>query len=191
MGFFTVGHSNRSLDEFIDILEGAGIDLVIDVRAFPRSRENPSFNIDTLPDSLAAAGISYEHCRDLGGRRGRQPDVPKELNSFWRNESFHNYADYALSGPFRDALGEITGDGVSSDIALMCSEAAWWRCHRRIISDYLVLGGFEVQHLMAPNRSVAAVATPGAVFTSEGNVIYPAEPTGGTAATGDRDAGCC
>ncbi|WP_338111023.1 DUF488 domain-containing protein [Rhizobium cauense] len=179
MPFFTIGHSTRSLDEFIEVLAPAAIDLIVDVRAFPRSRTHPAFNIETLPASLDIHGIGYEHWSDLGGRRRRQSGVPCNLNALWRNASFHNYADYALSDRFQMAISRLIAIGTSSRVAMMCSEAAWWRCHRRIIADYLLLRGFDVDHLMAPGRTISGAVTPGAVMTSENRVRYPAETAGG------------
>lgn len=173
MAFFTVGHSNLSLAEFIGILVPPAIDRLVDVRAFPRSRANPDFNVDTLPRWLAASGIAYEHSPDLGGRRNRQLGVAANLNSFWQNQSFHNYADYALSERFHQALERLIVQGSSENVVIMCSEAAWWRCHRRIISDYLILRGFAVCHLMASGRCNPAALNAGAVFTKDGRVLYP------------------
>lgn len=173
VAFFTIGHSTRSLDELIGILVPLAIDELVDVRAFPRSRTNPDFNIETFPSSLAAKGISYRHCRELGGRRNRQKGVAGELNSFWQNQSFHNYADYALSEQFHGALDKLVALGSSRNVAIMCSEAAWWRCHRRIISDYLILRGCTVRHVMTIGRCDVAEPNPGAVFTEDGQVLYP------------------
>ncbi len=173
MAFFTIGHSNRSLDDFIGMLLPLAIDQLVDVRAFPRSRTNPDFNIETFPNRLAGQGIAYQHCRDLGGRRNLQKGVPGELNSFWRNQSFHNYADYARSQQFHHALDKLVARGSSNNVAIMCSEAAWWRCHRRIISDYLILRGCTVRHVMAIGRYDVAEPNPGAVFTEDGQVLYP------------------
>ena len=173
MAAYSVGHSNRSFDEFADILVDAAIDLVVDVRSFPRSRSNPVFNIDILPGSLQGRGIAYEHWPDLGGRRKHQDDVPEDYNALWRNRSFHNYADYALSDPFQAALQALILRAQSSNLAMMCSEAVWWRCHRRIITDYLILRGHPVHHLMGNGRIDPAKVTPGAVLTDEGEILYP------------------
>ena len=172
--FTTIGHSNRSLDDVLAMLRGAQVELLVDVRSFPRSRANPVFNIDRLPGDLARAQIGYRHCPALGGRRPRQPHVDEHLNAMWRVQSFHNYADYALSDEFAAAFDELVRLGDSSRLALMCSEAVWWRCHRRIIADYLLLNGHAVDHLMAPGHSDHATSTAGARRTAQGNVIYPA-----------------
>lgn len=172
--FWTVGHSNRSLTDFLAILREARITLIADVRSFPRSRSNPVFNIDTLPDALAGAQISYRHLLDLGGRRSMQHDIPDAVNAIWRNRSFHNYADYALSDAFGEAFEELVNLGERYRLAIMCSEAVWWRCHRRIISDYLLANGHQVFHLMGKGREQPAKLTPGAEPTAEGRVAYPA-----------------
>jgi len=171
--FTTIGHSNRSLDEFIQMLREAGVAMVVDVRSFPRSRANPQFNIDRLPEALAEVQIGYLHCPALGGRRSMQPGVPDELNAMWRLRSFHNYADYALGGRFAEALDHTLRLGRDRRLALMCSEAVWWRCHRRIITDHLLLNGHAVDHLMAPGQISPAFPTPGAQLTPGGKVVYP------------------
>lgn len=171
--FTTIGHSNRDLAEFLAMLGEAAVTQLVDVRAFPRSRGNPVFNIERLQPELARLGIAYQHCRALGGRRGKQNSVASRQNALWRVQSFHNYADYALSDEFDVAFRNLVRLGEDHRIALMCSEAVWWRCHRRIITDYLLLNGHAVDHLMAPGRVEAATPTPGACKTREGKVIYP------------------
>ncbi len=172
-GFRTVGHSNRSLAEFTGILQQAGVQLVADVRSFPRSRTNPWFNIDSLPDTLAACQIGYRHFPDLGGRRNVQHAIPDAINARWRNRSFHNYADYALSDQFARAYSELVELGQHRLIAIMCSEAVWWRCHRRTITDYLLLNGHEVLHLMGNGREETAKLTAGVELTADGHAVYP------------------
>lgn len=171
--FFTIGHSNRPLGELIEMLREAQVNLLIDVRSFPRSRANPLFNIDSLPDALSAVQIGYRHCPALGGRRPKQKTVDEAINAHWRVQSFHNYADYALGDDFGAALSELIHLGIRFRIALMCSEAVWWRCHRRIIADYLLLNGHAVDHLMAPGHREPAAPTSGAMKTSGGKVVYP------------------
>lgn len=178
--FATIGHSNRNLADVLTMLGEAGVTLLVDVRAFPRSRTNPVFDIARLEPELARLGIGYRHCRALGGRRGKQGDVDAALNGLWRNQSFHNYADYALSDEFDAAFQELLRLGRDHRVAMMCSEAVWWRCHRRIITDYLLLNGHPVDHLMAPGRVEAARPTTGVRRTGQGKVIYPIG--GGTAA---------
>jgi uncharacterized protein (DUF488 family) len=171
--FFTVGHSNRSLEAFIALLREAQVDRVVDVRTIPRSRHTPQFNQETLPDELAAAGLSYEHLPALGGRRGRDRTVRPEVNGLWTHESFHNYADYALSSSFRTGLEHLVEEGRLRRCVTMCAEAVWWRCHRRIVADYLLARGEAVVHIMSAGRLEAARLTPGAVVQADGTVRYP------------------
>lgn len=174
--FFTIGHSNRTLETFAAILRDAQVSFILDVRSFPKSRSNPTYNIGVLPERLAERQIGYRHMPALGGRRRRQLEVPAEINGVWQNRSFHNYADYALREEFAEALGELILIGRSRSLAMMCAEAVWWRCHRRIIADYLILAGHDVVHLMGEGRKAPARPTPGARLTSEGRVVYPAPP---------------
>ena len=171
--FATIGHSNRSLETVIDMLRGARVRLLVDVRSFPKSRSNPDFNDDRFPDVLAQHQIGYQHMLALGGRRPRQPDVGNELNAFWQVRSFQNYADYALGPEFGQAFQELVKLGRHGCVALMCSEAVWWRCHRRIITDWLLLNGHEARHLMAPGRIDQAHPTEGARHREDGSVVYP------------------
>jgi uncharacterized protein (DUF488 family) len=171
--FFTVGHSNRSLEEFIELLASAEIGLVADIRRFPRSRTNPQFNEDSLAASLARCEISYELMAVLGGRRAVRKSVSPDINGLWRNLSFHNYADYALSAEFTAGLKHLLERGREQRCSIMCSEAVWWRCHRRIVTDYLIASGEEVFHIMAPGRFEPAQLTPGAVIRPDGKVVYP------------------
>lgn len=146
----------------------------MDIRKVPRSRSNPQFNKETLPDALAALNISYEHVAALGGLRGKSKSLSREINGFWTNESFHNYADYALSAPFHAGLKHLLEEGSKQRCAIMCSEAVWWRCHRRIVTDYLIACGQTVFHIMGPGRIEAAHLTPGASLQAGGMVVYPA-----------------
>jgi uncharacterized protein (DUF488 family) len=170
--FFTVGHSNRSVEELAELLRAGGAQLVVDVRTVPRSRYNPQFNADALGESLAPWQIGYTRIAELGGLRGRSHEVAPELNGWWDNKSFHNYADYALSAPFRRGLGELIGHGRERPTAVMCAEAVWWRCHRRIIADYLIARGESVFHLMAAGRAEPARLTEGARVEDE-TITYP------------------
>lgn len=171
---FTIGHSNRSLDSFLALLRESGIVRLVDVRAIPKSRFNPQFNDDALPAGLEGVGASYEHAPALGGRRGRAPGVPPDTNGLWTNASFHNYADYALSDAFRMGLERLLNEGERERCAIMCSEAVWWRCHRRIIADHLLAREEPVVHIMAAGRTEPARLTPGAVVQADRTVIYPA-----------------
>jgi uncharacterized protein (DUF488 family) len=172
--FFTIGHSNRSLEDFVALLNEAQIDLVADIRAVPRSRANPQFNKDTLPGALAAFDISYEHIAALGGLRGKARTSPRNVNGFWTNESFHNYADYALTAQFQAGLEQLLHEGRKRRCTIMCSEAVWWRCHRRIVADYLIASGEIVFHIMGQGRLELARLTSGAVIQPGGTVVYPA-----------------
>lgn len=172
--FTTIGHSTRQLDEFIAILQAAAVRLLIDVRSFPRSRTNPDYNIVTLPEELESRQISYLHMPALGGRRPKQKQVDDQLNAMWRVQSFHNYADYALGEKFTKAFAQLVKLGSKQRVTIMCAEAMWWRCHRRIITDYLLLNGHPVDHLMREGHSEAARPTPGAERRADGKIIYPA-----------------
>jgi uncharacterized protein (DUF488 family) len=175
--FFTIGHSNRSLEEFVELLRSADVGLVVDIRKIPRSRANPQFNVDALPQSLERFKISYELMPALGGRRSSVKGVPQDMNGLWRNKSFHSYADYALSNEFRAGLRNLLERGAEQRCCIMCSEAVWWRCHRRIVADYLIASGETVFHIMAEGRIEPAQLTAGAVIRPEGAVVYPANGT--------------
>ena len=172
--FFTIGHSTRSAAELIELLRSAEVRLLADIRTVPRSRTNPQFNRDALPSALASSGVSYEHMAALGGLRPKSRTVPREVNAFWTNDSFHNFADYALSEEFRRGLGRLLEEGSRERCAIMCSEAVWWRCHRRIVSDYLIAHHEAVFHIMGHGRLEAAKLTPGAVIRPDETVVYPA-----------------
>lgn len=166
--FYTIGHSTRSIEEFVELLRAAGVRLVADVRTAPRSRTNPQYNRDTFPDALADFQIGYEHIAALGGLRGHKRGAPESVNTFWQNASFRNYADYALSESFRDGLARLREIGHESPCAIMCAEAVWWRCHRRIISDYLIAAGEDVFHIMGHGRIEPARMTEAARPGPEG-----------------------
>lgn len=172
--FFTIGHSTRSLDQFVELLKGAQVRLLADIRTVPRSRTNPQFNKETLPGALAGSDISHEHMAALGGLRGKSRTVAQDVNAYWTNESFHNYADYALSEEFHAGLSRLLEQGSRQRCAIMCSEALWWRCHRRIVADYLLACHQEVFHIMGQGRLEEAKLTPGAVIRSDATVVYPA-----------------
>jgi uncharacterized protein (DUF488 family) len=170
---FTIGHSTRTIPEFADICRSAGVQLVVDVRTVPRSRTNPHYNLDVLPGELEMYQIATTRIAELGGLRSRAHDVPSEVNGLWRNRSFHNYADYALSAQFEGGLEELIALADERPTAIMCSEAVWWRCHRRIIADYLLVRGREVFHLMGVGKITPATLTPGAQ-PKDGHLVYPA-----------------
>lgn len=171
--FFTIGHSTRSIEEFVGLVNASNAGLVIDVRTTPMSRTNPQYNIDALPATLSKYQIRYEHVAALGGRRGRQRDVPSAVNGFWQNQSFHNYADYAMGQDFQSALTALRKAGHATTCVTMCAEAVWWRCHRRIIADYLIAAGEAVFHILGPDQVRAASLTTGATVAPGGFLTYP------------------
>jgi len=175
--FFTIGHSTRTIDEFTGLLRDSEVKLVVDVRTVPRSRTNPQYNADVLPDNLAPAGIGYEHVAQLGGLRSKVRSVAPTVNGFWTNDSFHNYADYALGETFRAGLARLIALGRERRCAIMCAEAVWWRCHRRIIADYLIAAGETVYHILGKGHVEPARLTE-AAHPAAGAITYPpAAPT--------------
>jgi uncharacterized protein (DUF488 family) len=173
--FYTIGHSTRSIPEFVDLLREAHVRLVVDVRTVPRSRTNPQFNREALPESLAAYQIGYEHIAELGGLRGKQRQVATSPNAYWENGSFRNYADYALSDKFGAGFARLCDLGSRSVTVIMCAEAVWWRCHRRIIADYLLASGHVVFHILGPGKIGPASMTPAARLTTDG-IVYAKLP---------------
>jgi len=171
--FFTIGHSTRSISEFVDLLMPQEIKLVVDVRTIPRSRTNPQYNSEEFAKAPAEFQINYEHIAALGGLRGRKWDVPTDVNAFWENRSFHNYADYAMSKEFRSGLDRLRELGHAIPCVIMCAEAVWWRCHRRIIADYLMAAGEAVFHILGPNHIERARITDGAKLGATGSLTYP------------------
>lgn len=172
---FTIGHSTRSIPQFVDLLGCGSVQLVVDVRTVPRSRRNPQYNEELLSLELARYGLAYRRMADLGGLRARSAEVAPQVNGFWDNQSFHNYADYALSARFGAAIDDLLRVGSTQRCAIMCAEAVWWRCHRRIIADYLIARGRSVFHLMGNDRLEPARLTAGAEIR-DGEVTYPAPP---------------
>lgn len=171
--FFTIGHSTRTVVEFVNLLRPQGVKVIVDVRSIPRSRTNPQYNAANLAKALSQFGIGYEHIAELGGLRGKKRDVPSDVNAFWENQSFHNYADYAMSDEFRSGMARLRQLGHGTTSAIMCAEAVWWRCHRRIITDYLITAGESVFHILGTNHVAPASLTPGAVPTAGGALSYP------------------
>jgi uncharacterized protein (DUF488 family) len=156
------------------LLVEAQVRCLVDVRSIPRSRTNPQFNRDTLPQSLAADAIGYVHLAALGGRRGRS-GAGTSANTLWRVDAFRNYADYAASEAFRAGLEQLKALAARESCAIMCAEAVWWRCHRRIIADYLLAEGIEVAHIMGPGKVEPARLTPGARRMADGTLLYAAD----------------
>ncbi|HZV22013.1 MAG TPA: DUF488 domain-containing protein [Hyphomicrobiales bacterium] len=171
--FYTIGHSNRAIGEFIRLLQDVHVKLLIDVRTIPKSRHNPQFNAAALEASLNAASIAYKRIAELGGLRSAAKGQSRSVNAFWENESFHNYADYAATPSFRKGLEELLGLGRREACAIMCAEAVWWRCHRRIISDYLLAAGETVMHIMGEGKIEPAQMTPAAIVGADGIITYP------------------
>lgn len=169
---WTVGHSNRPLAELIDLLTGQSISVLADVRRFPGSKRQPQFAKDNLKSSLRAAGIDYRHFEALGGRRSRSRE--DSLNTAWRSESFHAYADHMQTGEFQAALVELMALGASSPTAILCAEAVPWRCHRQLIADALVAHGWEVRHILGVKRTQPHRLTEFARIV-QGQVTYPGQ----------------
>ena len=176
--FFTIGHSTRPVSEFVDLLKSAQIGVVADVRSVPRSRTNPQYNCDALSQTLGQFAIGYEHIPPLGGLRARAQNVSPSLNAFWENQSFHNYADYALSQSFRCGLARLRALGDERRCAVMCAEAVWWRCHRRIIADYLLAAGESVFHILGADRIEPARMSDAANAREDGSLVYGAQDSG-------------
>ena len=174
---FTIGHSTRMIPEFVELLREAGVNMVVDVRTVPRSRTNPQFNRDALPGSLEDFQIAYEHVAELGGLRGRQRNTAPSPNGFWDNQSFRNYADYALTDAFRTGLARLRHVAAERPTAIMCAEAVWWRCHRRIIADYLMAAGGTVFHILSPGKVEAATMNAAARRLPGEGLVYPEQET--------------
>ena len=149
---WTIGHSTRTLEEFLGLLAEYRIEAVADVRRFPGSRRYPYFASEALAMTLPTHGIAYQWMPKLGGRRKVQPGSP---NTAWRNASFQGYADYTATAEFAEGLAELLKLAASQRTALMCAEAVWWRCHRSIIADVLKLRGIEVIHIIDATHSAA------------------------------------
>jgi uncharacterized protein (DUF488 family) len=172
MRVWTIGHSTRTIDEFISLLEEHGIKLLADVRLLPGSKRYPQFNKEALADSLGKVGIRYEHFPELGGRRKPRKDSP---NTAWRNASFRGYADYLETEEFHEGAKRLLN--LAADVgatAIMCAEAVWWRCHRSLISDYLKARGIEMMHILNANKTEPHPYTSAARLVN-GKLSYAAE----------------
>ena len=167
---WTIGHSTHALDEFVALLGRHSIRQLADVRTVPKSRRHPHFRLEQLSESLPAAGVAYRHLPGLGGFRRARPGSP---NEGWRNASFRGYADYTQTDEFADALSELTAWAEEARTAVMCSEALWWRCHRRLVADQLVVAGWGVEHVGSDGRASPHALTEFAQV-SGGSVSYPA-----------------
>ena len=171
---WTIGHSTHSLDELVDLLKSHDITGLADIRTVPKSRRHPHFHTDSLAESLPGQGISYRHLPELGGWRKAREDSP---NDAWRNDSFRGYADYAMTSGFAAGLAELRELAATEPTAMMCSEALWWRCHRRLVADRLLAGGDTVCHIGSDGRAAEHELTDFARIDSSGQITYPATNT--------------
>jgi uncharacterized protein (DUF488 family) len=169
MTVWTIGHSTRTLEEFVAILRVYAIEAVADVRRFPGSRRYPHFGREALEESLPAQGVAYAWIPQLGGRRKAQPDSP---NTGWRNESFRGDADHLASAEFAEGLAQLMALAATARTTLMCAETLWWRCHRSLIADVLLSRGIEVVHILdATHSTVHPYTSPARIV--EGQLAYP------------------
>ena len=173
MTLYTIGHSTRTEDEFLELLRVHGVQRLVDVRRYPGSRRHPQFSRDTLARTLPAAGIDYRHEPQLGGRR--TPDADS-LNTAWRSASFRAYADYMGTPEFQAALERLLADASECATAIMCAEAVPWRCHRQLIADALVARGHEVRNILTAARAEPHVLNAHARVSVDRRVSYPAAP---------------
>lgn len=175
----TIGHSNRPIEEFIGLLKQNQIACLLDIRTVPKSRHNPQFGQDQLPDSLAAAGIEYRYLAGLGGLRRPRPDSP---NSGWRNTSFRGYADYMQSEEFAQNVDTVIALAGNKRCALMCAEAVPWRCHRSLVADALLVRGIPVEEIIGPQKPRPHKLTPFAKVDGL-RITYPPEEARATPAS--------
>src|ERR671932_11383 len=170
MRAFSIGHSTHSLDAFVALLARHGVQRVVDVRRTPRSRRHPHFERDALAAELPARGVDYRHLPALGGRRRPRPDSP---NRGWEHEAFRGYADHALTGEFAAAIAGLLELARERPTAVMCAEALWWRCHRRLIADRLTALGWTVCHIGSDGGLAEHELPEFAVVQGDGTVRYP------------------
>jgi uncharacterized protein (DUF488 family) len=173
MKIWTVGHSTHSFDAFVALLARHGIALLADIRSVPKSRRHPHFDTDALARSLPDRGVTYVHLPRLGGWRHPAANSP---NGAWRNESFRGYADYAMGDEFAKGMAQLRELAAAQPVAMMCSEALWWRCHRRLVADRLVVAGDTVCHISSDGHASAHQLTSFAVVGADGQVTYPVVP---------------
>lgn len=169
MVLYTIGHSTRSMAEFVSILTGFGVGQVVDIRTVPRSRHNPQYDQQALEPALQQAGFTYRHAKGLGGLRHPRADSP---NRGWRNDSFRGFADYMQTDAFRVALMELIAVAGAQTTVITCAEAVPWRCHRSLIADALVARGYSVDHIMGEGMTRRHTLNPLAVITGE-EITYP------------------
>ncbi len=170
---WTIGHSSRSIDDFLFLLRENSIRIVADVRSWPRSRRHPHFDGGALRASLGNAGIAYRHFPGLGGRRKPSMPAGTSPNGFWKVEGFRNYADHALSRQFGQALAELMECAAAAATAMLCAEADPDQCHRRIIGDHLMARGWRVLHILGPADLREARMNDAARISPNGTVTYP------------------
>lgn len=166
---YTIGHSNRTIEQFLELLESHKIKKLVDVRTIPRSRHNPQFNQDKLKKSLLKSHIKYEHLRELGGLRHTKKD---SVNLGWKNRSFRGYADYMQTPEFEKGLRSLESVAKKQATAIMCAEAVPWRCHRSLIADALKKRGWKVLHIQSRRTAKPHVLTPFLVVR-KGKLLYP------------------
>jgi uncharacterized protein (DUF488 family) len=147
---WTIGHSTRSIEDFIEMLKSFGIGVLVDIRHYPGSRRYPHFNSEALAQSLSQQDMRYIHLIDLGGRR---KPVAGSVNTRWRNDAFRGYADYMETDVFHKAADELQSIALAQPTAYMCSEAVWWSCHRSLVSDYLKIREWTVMHIMDKGKA--------------------------------------
>ena len=150
LNVFTIGHSTRTLEAFVDLLRAHKIARVVDVRTIPRSRRNPQFNGETLAEALHGRRIHYTHLAALGGLRQARKD---SLNTGWQNASFRGFADYMQTAEFEKGIEKLVNLAEKEQVAIMCAEAVPWRCHRSLIADALVARGIAVHHITSLTRA--------------------------------------
>jgi uncharacterized protein (DUF488 family) len=168
---FTVGHGARSIETFLELLQGAGIDRLVDVRTAPGSRKHPQFGKDALAGSMQSVAIEYHWEKDLGGFRRPRPD---SRHTALRNTGFRGYADYMETETFANARDALFETARSNRTTVMCAESLWWRCHRRMIADALTVAGCEVRHLMEGGRQEVHSLSPMARVV-DGTLVYDVE----------------
>jgi len=173
---YTIGHSTRSLDEFVAMLKAHGVTSLIDIRTIPKSRRHPHFAGEALAESLPDAGVSYDWMKDLGGLRKPKPDSE---NSAWRNLSFRGYADHMQTEAFNAAVDELVRRSQDASVAIMCSEAVPWRCHRSLVGDALLARGVKVLDIMSDTKATPHELTSFALVDGT-RVTYPREASDGS-----------
>jgi uncharacterized protein (DUF488 family) len=166
---FTIGHSNRSFEEFAAVLKAHGIEVLADIRTVPKSRHNPQFNREALAAALPREGIAYLHMPDLGGLRHPRKD---SINGAWRNDSFRGYADHMQTDEFAAAVERLLSEAATRRTAIMCAESVPWRCHRSLVADAAVARGVEVRHIMSATAANPHKLTPFARVDGD-QVTYP------------------